>query len=322
MRRRRPATRDDPRESRRRQFPAEPGSLTSLRRWEPLEEPDRESRRFRGRCPISRRDGVAAERRDRPLRFSTIDTRHVAFARPADHAGSISCAFFLRRPTVTVESKIRAKVLLVKREPEVLELVRAVYSDIGGSPNDLITVRPLHGGWLNALMFEVVRNDNTTIRVARADIDRTNRRSLTRALRTFKQASTPPTRKLPLAQQKGQRKAAPLAEKRDASVKEDASRRSETRLLLLCGSCSIERQHSVAVAKQTSSGLTVTGCCDACRASFQVVLSGGAQPGRTIADRLKRAISLSARHAANSSTESKTPRASLLRGERRKPAHD
>lgn len=211
----------------------------------------------------------------------------------------------------------------MKGEVEVLELVRAIYSDIGGSPNDLLTIRPLHGGWLNALMFEVVRNDGTTVRVARADIDRENRRSLTRALRTFKPASTPSRGKLPLTQQKGQPKAASLAEKRNASVhEEEPSRRIETRLLLLCGSCSIERQHRIAIAKQTSSGVTVTGCCDACGATFQVVLSGGAQPGRTIADRLKRAISLSACHRANLPTESKAARASLLQEKKRGTTHD
>jgi hypothetical protein len=213
----------------------------------------------------------------------------------------------------------------VKSESEVLELVRAIYSDIGGSPGALVSVRPIHGGWLNALMFEVVRNDNTTIRVARADIDRANRRSLTKALSTFKQASTlqSSASKLPLAQQKGQRKPASLAEMRNASQqKRGATRRSETRLLLLCGSCSVERQHSVAIAKQTSASLTVTACCGACGATLQVVLSGGAQPGKTIADRLNRAISLSARHEANLPMESKARRASPLRGERRRAADD
>jgi hypothetical protein len=239
-------------------------------------------------------------------------------------AGSISCAFFLLRPTVTVGSKIRAKVFLVKSEAEVLELVRTIYSDIGGNPEALVSVRPAHGGWLNALMFEVVRSDNNTIRVARADIDRANRRSLTKTLRTFKQ-STPQggTAKLPLAQQKRQPKAASLAERRNASLqKEGANSRAQARLLLLCGSCAIERQHTVAIAKQTSASLTVTACCDACGATFQVVLSGGAQPGRTIADRLKRAISLCARHAANLPMESKAPRASLPRGEKRGTTHD
>jgi hypothetical protein len=213
----------------------------------------------------------------------------------------------------------------VKSEAEVLELVRTIYSDIGGNPEALVSVRPAHGGWLNALMFEVVRNDNNTIRVARADIDRANRRSLTKALRTFKQSSTPQgsAAKLPLVQQKRQPKPASLAQKRNAPVqKEGASRRGETRLLLLCGSCAIERQHTVAIAKQTSASLTVTACCDACGATFQVVLSGGAQPGRTIADRLKRAISLCARHAANLPMESKAPRASLPRGEKRGTTHD
>ena len=212
----------------------------------------------------------------------------------------------------------------MKSEAEVLELVRAVYSDIGGSPNDLITVRPLHGGWLNALVFEVVRNDNNTIRVSRADIDQANRRSLTKTLRTFKQ-STPQgsIAKLPLGQQKCQPKAASFAERRNALLqKEGANSHDQARLLFLCGSCCIERQHAIAIARHASVSLTVTACCDACGATFQVVLSGVAQPGRTIADRLKRAISLSARQAANLSMKSKARRPSLLRGEKRGTTHD
>src|SRR5688572_17666339 len=68
-------------------------------------------------------------------------------------------------------------------------------------------------------------------------------------------------------------------------------------LLLPCSSCFVERQHDITLAEQTSHNwtwcaLSKMWCYDSTR------VNSGPQPGRTIANRLKRAISFSARHAA------------------------
>jgi hypothetical protein len=70
-------------------------------------------------------------------------------------------------------------------EREVLNLLAPFYSDVGENPADLIRVIPSFGGWLNALHFLVVRADDATTCVSRADLDTANRCELVQALQHF-----------------------------------------------------------------------------------------------------------------------------------------
>jgi hypothetical protein len=196
----------------------------------------------------------------------------------------------------------------MKSELEILEMVRTIYRDIGGDPSELASVRPLWGGWLNALTFEVVRVDNSVTRLSRVDIDSANRRRLTKAVKAFlpstvaqRGAARTPSPTKPRTWRGLDRDAVAGTTKTPAPEKLASG--IQTRLLLLCGSCSVECQHRVTLAEHTSTQLVVVAHCQRCGATIRLALTGEPRPGRTIADRLKRAIRLSARHAAKQPNE-------------------
>ena len=210
----------------------------------------------------------------------------------------------------------------MKTEREIVDLIRAIYKDVGGAPADLAHIRPLYGGWLNALRYEVVRMDKASTLLWRVDIEKMNRRPLTKALR----ALVPDSRRKGISpvpharyQQDWRRfsrsrvvpathKPASAAEPAVASVQPDgdgvverhASRlRPSTTLLVLCGSCFAQRPHVVTLLEQSANAVVVVVArCHVCHATIEVVATGGSQPRRTIATRLKKAINLSAAHRA------------------------
>lgn len=218
----------------------------------------------------------------------------------------------------------------MKSEREILDLIWAIYRDVGGAPADLAHVRPLYGGWLNALRYEVVRMDNATTLLWRVDIENVNRRPLTNALRAlvpesrikrkispvpharyqgrwrgFSRSGVAPASDMPESEAKPATGGI-QADADDVGARHASGPATSTNLLVLCGSCSAQRQHVVTLVEQSTNAVVVVAQCDTCHATIEVMATGGSQPRRTIASRLKKAIRLSAAHQAASPTEAIT----------------
>jgi hypothetical protein len=73
----------------------------------------------------------------------------------------------------------------MKTEAELLDLLRDTYASQGRDPADIAGVRPLHGGWYNALKFEVIRADGQIAFVWRKDLDRGDHVALAESLSGF-----------------------------------------------------------------------------------------------------------------------------------------
>jgi hypothetical protein len=75
--------------------------------------------------------------------------------------------------------------LRMKTEPEVYSLIQRLYADLGCEPAEILRVRPLYGGWYNALKYEVVRKDGTVTAIRRKDVEDSNCDAMADALKTF-----------------------------------------------------------------------------------------------------------------------------------------
>ena len=73
----------------------------------------------------------------------------------------------------------------MRTRAEVEELFRRLYRDLGNDPAHLIQVKPMDGGWENALSYEVTRSDRKRTRVYRRDLDDGNEEAIKTALRSF-----------------------------------------------------------------------------------------------------------------------------------------
>lgn len=213
----------------------------------------------------------------------------------------------------------------MKSAREILDVIGPVYRDIGGNPSELVSVRPSQGGWLNALRFQVIRADSATTWLSRKDIDNLSRRGLTKALRAFShhaqiEGGASPSQKTPEQRNWRHRWSKQnVAAEPDETLERQAGATGRARILLLCGSCGVDRRHTVTVDEQSVASVVVVARCETCGATIQLALTGGSKPGRTIADRVKRAISLSTRRAPTASPNSKTSQPSMLAHNTRPP---
>jgi hypothetical protein len=73
----------------------------------------------------------------------------------------------------------------MKTETEVYSLIQRLYADSGGDSAQIVRVRPLYGGWYNALKYEVVRADGTVTAIRRKDVEDSNYDAMAAALKTF-----------------------------------------------------------------------------------------------------------------------------------------
>jgi hypothetical protein len=73
----------------------------------------------------------------------------------------------------------------MKTETEVYSLIQRLYADSGGDSTQIVRVRPLYGGWYNALKYEVVRADGTVTAIRRKDVEDSNYDAMADALKTF-----------------------------------------------------------------------------------------------------------------------------------------
>ena len=62
----------------------------------------------------------------------------------------------------------------MRTQAQVGDLLRRLYQDLGKDPAELIQIRPVDGGWHNALSYEVTRGDKKQTRIYRCDLDDNN----------------------------------------------------------------------------------------------------------------------------------------------------
>jgi hypothetical protein len=68
---------------------------------------------------------------------------------------------------------------------DVESIVHRLYKKIGGNPLDLRLIKPIDGGWDNALSYEITRFDLKHTRVYRSDLDDQNEQKIETSLRNF-----------------------------------------------------------------------------------------------------------------------------------------
>ena len=56
-------------------------------------------------------------------------------------------------------------------QSEITSLIKRLYHEIGGNPDDIAQIMPKDGGWSTALSYEVSKGDGKNIRVFRREID-------------------------------------------------------------------------------------------------------------------------------------------------------
>ena len=74
----------------------------------------------------------------------------------------------------------------MRTQSEVESVVRRAYQKTGGDASDLVQIKPIDGGWDNALSYEVTRSDGKHTRVYRSDLDDENEQWIADSLRSFK----------------------------------------------------------------------------------------------------------------------------------------
>lgn len=72
------------------------------------------------------------------------------------------------------------------RTQEVVEaLFRRLYHELGKDPAELVQIKPIDGGWHDALSYEVTRSDRKQTRIYRRDLDYNNDDNIKDCLRNF-----------------------------------------------------------------------------------------------------------------------------------------
>ena len=74
----------------------------------------------------------------------------------------------------------------MRTQSEVEALVRRLYQQIGAEPANLVQIKPVDGGWENALSYTITRSDGKLTTIYRRDLDDRNEDALMSALRRFK----------------------------------------------------------------------------------------------------------------------------------------
>lgn len=62
----------------------------------------------------------------------------------------------------------------MRTQAQVQQLIRSLYQELGYDPAGLIQIKPVDGGWDDALSYEVTRQDSRCTRVWRSDLDDDN----------------------------------------------------------------------------------------------------------------------------------------------------
>ena len=73
----------------------------------------------------------------------------------------------------------------MRTQAQVEELFRRLYRELGSDSKELIQIKPMDGGWDNALSYEVTRKDNKRTRILRKHLDDGNEESIKASLKRF-----------------------------------------------------------------------------------------------------------------------------------------
>lgn len=73
----------------------------------------------------------------------------------------------------------------MRTQRDVESVVHRLYKRIGANPMDLRLIKPIDGGWDDALSYEITRSDMKRTRVYRRDIDDLNDQIIESSLRNF-----------------------------------------------------------------------------------------------------------------------------------------
>ena len=73
----------------------------------------------------------------------------------------------------------------MRTQATVEALCRRLYHELGKDPAELVQIKPIDGGWENALSYEVTRNDKKQTRIFRRDLDDKNNEGIKACLRSF-----------------------------------------------------------------------------------------------------------------------------------------
>lgn len=74
----------------------------------------------------------------------------------------------------------------MRTQSEVEGLIRRLCQEIGFDPTDVIQIKPIDGGWENALSYNITRRDGKQTTIYRRDLDDRNELALKNALRGFR----------------------------------------------------------------------------------------------------------------------------------------
>lgn len=73
----------------------------------------------------------------------------------------------------------------MRSQATVEALCRRLYHELGKDPAELVQIKPIDGGWDNALLYEVTRSDKKQTRIFRRDLDDDNNENIKDCLRSF-----------------------------------------------------------------------------------------------------------------------------------------
>ena len=76
----------------------------------------------------------------------------------------------------------------MRTQSSVESLCRHLYQQLGKDPAEITQIKPIDGGWNNALSYEVTRRDMKRARVYRRDLDDDNTENIRSCLGGFPQA--------------------------------------------------------------------------------------------------------------------------------------
>lgn len=73
----------------------------------------------------------------------------------------------------------------MRSQATVEALCRQLYEELGRDPAELVQIRPIDGGWADALSYEVTRSDRKQTRIWRRDLDYNDIESIKTCLSQF-----------------------------------------------------------------------------------------------------------------------------------------
>ena len=74
----------------------------------------------------------------------------------------------------------------MRTQSEVEGLIHRLYEETGRAAENLVQIKPIDGGWENALSYKITTKDGKQTTIYRRDLDDRNEQALKNALRGFR----------------------------------------------------------------------------------------------------------------------------------------